>query len=192
MSSRPLILLVDNYDSFTTNLEHALHRAGANVLRKTWRVLSPELSDELGGVVVGPGPGNVNEMPELQEFVQALLDAQIPTLGVCLGHQILALLMGGQVERSNVLGHGRTRLVSHDGKGIFATLKSPTSMMFYNSLTATLDQRFVSARDQFGHVAAIRRSGFSGVQFHPESFLSTDGQELLNNWLHDIAGNRGG
>ena len=185
-----MILVLDNRDSFTFNLVQALLSLGAQVLcRRADRIgleqvraLSPDR------ILIGPGPGRP-EQARLSLEIQRQLAERVPILGVCLGHQTLAVAWGGRVERARSLVHGWAVPVHHDGEGLFRGLPDGLEMARYNSL-AVVDRDLpacleVSARDPGGEILALRHRDCpsTGVQFHPESILSPRGIDLLRNFL---------
>jgi len=183
-----VVVVVDNYDSFTFNLVQYLAELGAEV-----RVFRNDAIDRAGiealaprGVLVGPGPGRPEESAVSLDVIR---DGSIPVLGVCLGHQAIGELFGGRVVRAERLMHGRTSPVEHDGRGVFEGLPSPFVATRYHSLVvdpATVGPDFeVSARTERGEVMGLRWKGpagsapMEGVQFHPESVLTPLGFRIL-------------
>jgi anthranilate synthase/aminodeoxychorismate synthase-like glutamine amidotransferase len=183
-----VILLVDNYDSFTYNLAHLFQELGAEVV-----VLRNDEIDADGAgrlapshLVISPGPGRPAHSGASVEIVKRL-GPSVPTLGVCLGHQAIVEAFGGEVGSAKRLLHGKASAVSHDGRGLFAGLPSPLEAGRYHSLAATavpecLD---VCARTEDGEVMAVRHRELpiDGIQFHPESVLTPLGPELGRNFL---------
>jgi len=187
-----VILLLDNRDSFTFNLEHALQALGAEVrtVRSTDLDPSQILAQEPAGILIGPGPGTPQGAGCIEALVQRLLDPDhtpVLTLGVCLGHQALATATGARLTRAGQLLHGQTRAVEHDGLGLFEDLPNPLHLTGYNSLVvdeSTLAEEWhVSARNGAGEIEALRHNTrpLVGVQAHPESILALEsgGLELL-------------
>lgn len=187
----PLILVLDNRDSFTFNLVHALEGLGADVrVERAARVSVRDVTRlRPRGVLIGPGPGTPERAGCSEAVVREVTD--VPVLGVCLGHQALATALGGRLTRETELCHGQTRPVTHDGRGVFAGLASPLAITRYNSLAVdgrTLPEELVvSARGPAGEVAGLRHRErpLEGVQGHPESVLCVEpgGRALLANWL---------
>ena len=183
-----MILLVDNYDSFTYNLAHLFGALGAEVLVRRNDELTPETAEELAPshLVISPGPGRPEDAGRMPEIVRRLA-GRVPTLGVCLGHQALVQAFGGEVGPARELVHGKATAVTHDGRGIFAGLPEGFLAGRYHSLAATsVPPVFeVSATAADGEVMAVRHLGLpiDGVQFHPESVLTPDGAELARNFL---------
>ena len=188
------VLVVDNYDSFTYNLVQYLGElgAGVEVVRNDRATVEELLLRGYQAVVVSPGPCTPDEAGISLEAVRAFPEAGIPTLGVCLGHQAIAQAFGGRVVRHAPV-HGKSDEIEHDGRTIFAGLESPLTVGRYHSLVveeASLpDELEVSARGG-GVIQAIRHRTLpaEGIQFHPESVLTTTGHDLLRNFL--AAGSR--
>ncbi len=185
-----MILLIDNYDSFVYNLSQYLAELGAEVeVRRNDRI-SPEEVERMAPekIVISPGPGRPEDAGNSVEIIRRMA-GKIPILGVCLGHQALAVAFGGRVVRARNLLHGKTSPVSHDGKTIFAGLDNPLTAGRYHSLIveeASLPGDLtISARDPEGEIMALRHRTLplEGVQFHPESILTVQGRRLLYNFL---------
>jgi anthranilate synthase/aminodeoxychorismate synthase-like glutamine amidotransferase len=185
------LFVLDNHDSFTWNLVQALEAMGAfvAVARADAAPLAALARARPDGVLVSPGPGAPERAEAALPVVRAAADAGLPLLGVCLGHQALAVAFGGRVVRAAAPRHGKTTPVLHDGRGLFAGLPSPFEAMLYHSLEveegslpAVLE---VSARGPAGEVMALRHRGLplDGVQFHPESIGTPAGRALLANFL---------
>jgi anthranilate synthase/aminodeoxychorismate synthase-like glutamine amidotransferase len=191
-----VILVVDNYDSFTFNLVQALQSLGAEVevqrndevSVEDVRALAPE------AVVLSPGPCTPNEAGISVPLIRAL-SGSVPILGVCLGHQSIGAAFGGVVRRAGRVVHGKTSPVSHEGTGLFTGLPRPLSVGRYHSLVVdrqslpeVLEVTAVSTDD--GEIMAVRHRNHPtvGVQFHPESVLTPDGPELLRNFLQGRLG----
>jgi para-aminobenzoate synthetase component 2 len=183
-----VILLVDNYDSFTYNLVHLFQELGAEVVVRRNDELDPSGAEQLAPshLVVSPGPGRPATSGATVAIVRRLA-ATTPTLGVCLGHQAIVEAFGGEIGQARTLVHGKASVVSHDGRGIFAGLPQDFSAGRYHSLAATRmpTELEVSARTADGEVMAVRHSSLpvDGVQFHPESVLTPLGPELCRNFL---------
>ena len=195
-----MILVVDNYDSFTFNLVQALEAAGATlvVLRNDRidragleRLAHVEGAGGMRGIVVSPGPGNPDSAGVSVDAIRVAAASGIPVLGVCLGLQCIAAAFGGRIERAPSLVHGEASSVIHDGRGLLRGLPSPLEAARYHSLCvdeATLPAELeVSARTEDGVVmgARHRRLPIEGVQFHPESVLTPEGPRLLANFLRE-------
>jgi anthranilate synthase/aminodeoxychorismate synthase-like glutamine amidotransferase len=184
------ILLVDNYDSFTYNLYQYLGELGAEI-----RVVrNDELSAEAAvasapdRIVISPGPGNPDQAGITLELIRRAA-GKIPVLGVCLGHQALGQAFGGRVGRAPRLMHGKTSQIHHDGRSVFAGLPDPFTATRYHSLIVERDSvpeaLEVTAWTDDGVVMGLRHRELplEGVQFHPESILTTVGKDLLRNFL---------
>jgi anthranilate synthase/aminodeoxychorismate synthase-like glutamine amidotransferase len=183
-----MILLVDNYDSFTYNLADLLGQLGADVLVRRNDEVSPDEAERLAPshLVISPGPGRPENAGETPAILRRLGE-RVPTLGVCLGHQAIVQLYGGEVGRARELVHGKATSISHDGRGIFAGLLEGFQAGRYHSLAATsVPEVFeISATAADGEVMAVRHRQLrlDGVQFHPESVLTPQGLELIRNFL---------
>jgi len=184
------ILLIDNYDSFTYNLVQAFRAQGAEVLVYRNDAISVEqaLALEPTHLVISPGPGRPDDAGVSIAMIAAFA-GRAPVLGVCLGHQSLVQHFGGRIVRAPRLMHGKTSLVSHDGKTLFEGLPQPVEVGRYHSLCAepeTLpDVLEISARTDQGEIMGVRHRDLAveGVQFHPESVLTPDGDRLLANFM---------
>ena len=189
--------MVDNYDSFTYNLEQYLGELGAelDVVRNDRATVDELLARAPERVVVSPGPCTPAEAGVSIEVMRRFPEAGVPALGVCLGHQSLAEAFGGNVIRHEPV-HGKTTEIHHDGSGLFEGLPDPLTVGRYHSLIvaddAVPDAFEVSARGG-GVVMAIRHRELpaEGVQFHPESVLTPQGKELLRNFLREHVGEAG-
>ena len=185
-----MILVLDNYDSFTYNLVQYLGELGADIQIFRNDTLTTKEIEHLSPdrILISPGPCTPNEAGI---SVQAIQDfsGRLPLLGVCLGHQSLAYAFGGQIVRADRLMHGKTSMVHHDGKTIYTGLPNPFEATRYHSLIVkreTLPADFeVSAETVEGEIMGLRHTptGAEGVQFHPESILTTVGMDLLRNFL---------
>jgi anthranilate synthase component II len=186
-----VILVVDNYDSFTWNLVHYLREIGAEV-----RV---ERNDAIGAgdavasgaeaILISPGPGGPEQAGISLDLVAACAAARQPLLGVCLGHQAIGQHFGGKVVRAPTPMHGKISAIAHDGSGVFAGLPSPFAATRYHSLTlapeSVPEDLIVNAGAEDGTVQGVRHRELPiyGVQFHPESIASEHGHTLLANFL---------
>jgi anthranilate synthase/aminodeoxychorismate synthase-like glutamine amidotransferase len=183
-----MILLVDNYDSFTYNLVHLFQELGAEVLVRRNDEIDADDAERMAPshLVVSPGPGRPGESGATVEIVRRLAPAT-PTLGVCLGHQAIVEAFGGRVGQARELVHGKASAVSHDGRGIFSGLPPDFQAGRYHSLAAieVPGELEVSATAADGEVMAVRHRTLrvDGVQFHPESVLTPDGPRLCRNFL---------
>jgi anthranilate synthase component 2 len=184
-----VILLIDNYDSFTWNLAQYLGELGAPpVVRRNDELSMADIeSMRPDRIVISPGPGRPEDAGISVETIRRF-GANIPTLGVCLGHQGIGVAFGGSVVRAGELMHGKVSAVHHDGRGLFKGLAQPFEAGRYHSLIvadpvpAELE---VSARTEAGTIMGVRHRmmPIHGVQFHPESVLTGAGRQLLRNFL---------
>ena len=183
-----MILVVDNYDSFTFNLVHYLMELGAEVQveRNDALTAADALATGAAGFLISPGPCTPNEAGISLDLVAACADAAKPLLGVCLGHQAIGQHFGGRVVRGGLM-HGKTSPVSHDGSGVFAGLPSPFTATRYHSLVVENipAELPVNATSDDTHVMGFRHAELPihGVQFHPESIATEHGHALLANFL---------
>jgi anthranilate synthase component II len=183
-----MILVIDNYDSFTWNLVHYLLELGAEVevVRNDAIGAGQAISSGAEAFLISPGPCTPNEAGVSLDLVAACADARKPLLGVCLGHQAIGQHFGGQVVRGGLM-HGKTCPVSHDGSGLFAELPSPFIATRYHSLvvTAVPDSLVVNATADDAHIMGMhhRDLPIHGVQFHPESIATEHGHAMLANFM---------
>ena len=186
-----MILLLDNYDSFTFNLYQALSELGADVLvRRNDMVTVAEverLVPTLDGIVISPGPCTPGEAGISVPLVRRLAGT-VPILGVCLGHQAIGAAFGGRIMRAPRLMHGKVSMIAHDGAGVFAGLPNPFQATRYHSLIvdrSTLPSELEITAEADGLVMGLRHLTMpvEGVQFHPESILTPTGNDLLANFL---------
>ncbi len=186
----PRLLLIDNYDSFTYNLVQAFRVLGAEVMVYRNDAISVSAAEALepSHLVISPGPGRPNGAGVSMELITALT-GQIPMLGVCLGHQCIAEVFGGEIVGAQALMHGKTSWVRHDGATLYHGLSNPLEAGRYHSLAAD-QQRIpevleVAATTEDGEIMGLRHRQYpiEGVQFHPESVLTPQGDLLLNNFL---------
>jgi len=183
-----VILLIDNYDSFTYNLAHLFGELGAEVIVRRNDEIDADEAEKLGPshLVVSPGPGRPAAAGATVEIVRRL-GATVPTLGVCLGHQAIVVAFGGEVGQAQRLVHGKASAIDHDGRGLFVGLPDGFEAGRYHSLAATTvpDCLQVSATCSEGEVMAVRHRELQvdGVQFHPESVLTPEGPALARNFL---------
>ena len=185
-----MILIIDNYDSFTYNLVQRLGELGAEIqVRRNDKVSVPEI-EELAPdhLIVSPGPCTPREGGVSNDVIRHFA-GRLPILGVCLGHQCIAYSFGGTVERHRRLMHGKTSLIHHDGKTIYEGLTNPFEATRYHSLSVREDDLpdcfEVTARADEDEIMGIRHREYAleGVQFHPESFLTAEGPKLLTNFM---------
>ncbi len=183
-----MILLIDNYDSFTYNLAHLFGALGCEVKVVRNDAIDADMAADLvpSHVVISPGPGRPGEAGATVEIVSRLAQ-RVPTLGVCLGHQAIVEAFGGEIGLAKRLVHGKASPVRHDGRGIFAGLPEEFEAGRYHSLAATSvpDELEVSATCSEDEVMAVRHRELrvDGVQFHPESVLTPVGPTLAKNFL---------
>jgi len=186
-----MILLIDNYDSFTYNLYHYLGELGADVQVHLNDKISLDAIEALGPekIVVSPGPCTPKEAGISCDAIKRF-GPRIPILGVCLGHQSIGAAFGGKIVRAPSIMHGKLSDVTHDSQTIFRDVKNPFSAMRYHSLvidpTSLPAELEVSARTNDGVIMAVRHKSLAveGVQFHPESILNEEGKKILKNFLH--------
>ena len=193
----PRLLLIDNYDSFTYNLVQAFLVLGAEVLVHRNDAISIEAARALAPthVCISPGPGTPHDAGVSMDMIRAFA-GHVPVLGVCLGHQSLVEVYGGDVVRAGRLMHGKISMVEHDGRELYAGLPQPFAAGRYHSLIAkpeTLPAVLeVTARTAEGEIMGVRHRELvvEGVQFHPESILTPDGPRLLGHFLELAAARR--
>jgi len=190
-----VILLIDNYDSFTFNLAQYLGELGAPpTVRRNDEITSGEIEAlEPTHIVISPGPGRPEDAGISVEVIRTF-GTTTPLLGVCLGHQGIGIAFGGEVVRARQLMHGKTSSVQHDGRGVFRGISQPFVAGRYHSLIVgepLPDALEVSARTEDGTIMGVRHKEFPvhGVQFHPESVLTGEGKQLLRNFLDLGIGN---
>ena len=189
-----MILVIDNYDSFTYNLVHYLNELGAEtrVYRNDAVTVAEALGMQPQAILLSPGPCTPNEAGICLDLIAAA-PPTMPILGVCLGHQSIGQAYGGEVVRAQALMHGKTSQIHHTGKGVFAGLKNPFTATRYHSLSVLKsnlpDVLEVTAWTDDGEVMGFQHKTrpVHGVQFHPESIATECGHELLANFL-DLAG----
>lgn len=198
--AEPRVLLVDNDDSFTHNVAHAIREAGArcevvgnDLDLETLRAARPD------GVAIGPGPCTPHEAGHTLAILRAALAEPFPpVLGICLGHQALAVALGGRVVRARRPVHGRRVRLVHDGGGCLAEVPSPVEVVRYNSLVVDGDtlppDLAITARSDEGEIMALRHRTrrLEGVQFHPESWLDGGARALFSAWVRSLAGDATG
>jgi anthranilate synthase component 2 len=185
-----MLLLIDNYDSFTYNLAQYLGELGAEVRVERNDALTVDDVAKLAPerIVISPGPCTPNEAGISLSLIERLA-GKIPLFGVCLGHQAIGQAFGGRVVRAPKVMHGKTSAITHDGSGIFRGIASPMQATRYHSLIveqASLPPSLrVTARTDDGEIMALEHTSLPvwGVQFHPESILTLDGKQLLRNFL---------
>ncbi|OYY68983.1 aminodeoxychorismate/anthranilate synthase component II [Sphingomonas sp. 28-63-12] len=183
-----MILVIDNYDSFTWNLVHYLMELGAEVrvVRNDALTVAEAMASNAHAFLISPGPKTPTEAGISLDLVAACADAGKPLLGVCLGHQAIGQHFGGKVVRGGLM-HGKTSPVAHDGTGLFAGLPSPFTATRYHSLIVEQipDDLIVNATADDGSVMGFRHASLPihGVQFHPESIATEHGHAMLANFI---------
>jgi anthranilate synthase/aminodeoxychorismate synthase-like glutamine amidotransferase len=183
-----MLLMIDNYDSFTYNLVHLFQELGAEVAVYRNDAITVDEAEALEPehLVISPGPGRPEDAGVSVELIRRL-GPRVPTLGVCLGHQAIVEAFGGEVGQAQALLHGKSSPVEHDGRGVFAGLPASFEAGRYHSLAATRvpDDLEVTARTPDGEVMGVRHRALpiEGVQFHPESVLTPLGPQLARNFL---------
>ncbi len=186
-----MVIVIDNYDSFTYNLVQYLWELGAQVTvyRNDERTVAEVMAEKPDRLLISPGPCDPDQAGISLELIAAAATARVPLLGVCLGHQSIGQAFGGKVERAARLMHGKTSSIRHDGAGVFAGLPSPFTATRYHSLVVNerLPACLVATAwtvDR-GELMGVRHRELpiEGVQFHPESFLTEHGHAMLSNFL---------
>ncbi len=185
-----MLLLIDNYDSFTYNLYQYLGELGAEVevARNNQVTLEDIEAMAPERIIISPGPGRPDDAG-ISKALIANFAERVPILGVCLGHQCIGEVFGGIVEGAGEIMHGKVSQISHDGRGVFAGLPSPLEATRYHSLAIRPDSLpdclEVSARSESGVIMGVRHRELpvEGVQFHPESVLTVTGHDILRNFL---------
>ena len=189
-----MVFVLDNYDSFTYNLVQYLGELGADVIvRRNDQVTVSEIEEmSPDRIVVSPGPCTPQEAGISVELIRHFA-GKLPLLGVCLGHQAMGAAFGGEVVRAKNLMHGKTSEVEHDGRGVFAGLDSPMTATRYHSLIVSEEtlprelevSAWTTEKDGTRVIMGLRHTKFplEGVQFHPESVLTTEGKKLVRNFL---------
>ena len=189
-----MILLIDNYDSFTYNLYQYLCELGADVTVVRNDKVTPDDVDAMKpqGIVISPGPCTPKEAG-ISNDVILRFGPTVPTLGVCLGHQCIGDAYGGKVDRAGEIMHGKMSMIHHDGKGVFEGLPNPFEAIRYHSLAVFTeglpDALEVTARTDKGIIMGLRHKEHpvEGIQFHPESIMTEVGKEVLQNFLNRVA-----
>jgi anthranilate synthase/aminodeoxychorismate synthase-like glutamine amidotransferase len=185
-----MILVIDNYDSFTYNLVQVVGKRTKDirVIRNMEMRVDEIASHSPRGIILSPGPGRPEHAGVTIDVIRCL-GPHIPILGVCLGHQAIGQTFGARVTYAPALMHGRTSSLTHNGKTIFRSLPNPLTVGRYHSLVVAPDQLpdvlKVSAATEDGVIMGITHKDYpiEGIQFHPESILTPDGESIINNWL---------
>jgi anthranilate synthase/aminodeoxychorismate synthase-like glutamine amidotransferase len=185
-----MILMIDNYDSFTFNLVQYIEQIGypVKVVRNDVATLAEIIAWEPAGIVISPGPGRP-EKAGISIRLIAHFSGKVPILGVCLGHQAIAVTFGGQLVAARNLMHGKTSLIQSDGEMLYRGIKIPFQAMRYHSLAVARqslpDCLTVTSEADDGEIMGIRHVSHptEGIQFHPESIMTTVGKRLLRNFL---------
>ncbi len=189
-----MLLMIDNYDSFTYNLYQYLCELGAEVeVARNDKISLEEIQDmSPEGIIISPGPSTPLEAG-ISNDVISQFGPNTPTLGVCLGHQCIGHVYGAKVDQAGEIRHGKTSMVSHNGAGVLVGLPNPFQAIRYHSLVVfpeTMpDTLEVTAQTENGLVMGLRHKDYpiEGVQFHPESILTPDGKHLLQNFLDKVS-----
>ena len=188
-----MLLIIDNYDSFTYNLYQYLSELGAEVLTYRNDKITLEEVEDLApaGIVISPGPRTPKEAGISNDVIRHFGE-RVPTLGVCLGHQCVGYVYGGVVDQAGEIRHGKTSMVHHNGAGVLSGLPNPFEAIRYHSLVVYPDTvpdcLEVTAWTDNGLIMGLRHKEFpvEGVQFHPESIMTPDGKHLLQNFLDKV------
>lgn len=193
-----MLLLIDNYDSFTYNLYQYIGEIYSDI--KVLRNDQIDISDinmlKPDGIILSPGPGRPEDAGICVDVIKNF-GRDIPILGICLGHQAIGYAYGAKIIRANVIKHGKTSMVMHDGKGLFEGIKNPIRAMRYHSLIIdrnTLTKELeITAQTADGTIMGIRHKEFPvyGLQFHPESILTEKGKSILKNYVEGICNVKG-
>jgi anthranilate synthase component 2 len=188
-----MVLVLDNYDSFTYNLVQYLGELGATVtvVRNDAGTIESIARSGADRIVISPGPGRPEDAGITMEVIRQL-GSTMPILGVCLGHQALGAVFGGSVIRASVPMHGKTSTIEHNGRGVFSGLTAPFLASRYHSLVVAEDNlppalEITARTREDGTIMGLRHRTWPvhGVQFHPESILTTEGRRILRNFLED-------
>ncbi|MAF40220.1 MAG: anthranilate/aminodeoxychorismate synthase component II [Chloroflexi bacterium] len=189
-----MLLMIDNYDSFTYNLYQYLSELGAEVeVARNDKISVEEIKDMAPeGIIISPGPSTPLEAGISNDAIRQF-GPSIPTLGVCLGHQCIGYVYGATVDQAGEIRHGKTSMVNHNGAGVLAGLPNPFEAIRYHSLIVfpetVPDTLEITAQTDNGLIMGLRHKEHpvEGVQFHPESILTPDGKHLLQNFLDQVS-----
>jgi anthranilate synthase/aminodeoxychorismate synthase-like glutamine amidotransferase len=192
-----MILMIDNYDSFTYNIVQYLREMSADlrVVRNDMLSLADVGSMNPAAIIISPGPGNPDEAGISLELVKQY-SGKLPILGVCLGHQTIGQVFGGTIVRAKRLMHGKVSEVTADGKGVFTGIERPFKAMRYHSLAIDKDtfpkDLIVTATSEDGEIMGVRHVSHptEGIQFHPESIMTPLGKKMLRNFLNIVGENK--
>jgi anthranilate synthase/aminodeoxychorismate synthase-like glutamine amidotransferase len=195
--NNPRLLLIDNYDSFTYNLVQAFMVLGAEVLVHRNDQITVEQAKALAPshLCISPGPGTPYDAGISMKMIEAFA-GELPVLGVCLGHQSITEVFGGKVVRAGRQMHGKTSMITHDGKGVFEAIVNPVEVGRYHSLIARPESLppvlEATAKTPEGEIMGLRHKTLTveGVQFHPESVLTPEGPKMMANFLKMSGGKR--
>lgn len=185
-----MILIIDNYDSFTYNIYQYFEELGQKcvVIRNDQITLSEIKTMNPKAIVISPGPGNPDSSGISQDIIKTL-SKSIPTLGICLGHQVIGQVFGGKVVRAKKILHGKTSKMYHEEKGVFKNLPNPFIGVRYHSLIIDRDSLpeclEITCETKDGIIMGVKHKEFplEGIQFHPESIMTQDGKKLLQNFI---------
>ena len=185
-----MVLIIDNYDSFTYNLVHlvAAHTDEYKVIRNDAMTVEEVKEMNPDKILISPGPGRPDEAGITEALIREMGE-KTPILGVCLGHQAIGEVFGGEVIHAPKLMHGKTSKVHHDGKSVFRNVEEPFDATRYHSLVLNPDKipyvLQITARSDDDVIMGLRHRDFpiEGIQFHPESILTTEGPKIIENWL---------
>ena len=189
-----MLLLFDNYDSFTYNIYQLLASFGAEVEVVRNDAVTPEdvLAVHYEAVILSPGPGLPKDAGNLEMLIEAA-KGKVPLLGICLGHQAIGEVFGGRIVRAKEIVHGKPSLIRHDGQGLYAGLPEKAAVGRYHSLIieheSLPDCLAVTAELEDGTIMGVRHKEYAieGIQFHPESILTPDGEKIMRNFLQGLA-----
>lgn len=189
-----MILLIDNYDSFTYNLYHSINKEGRDIrVVRNDRITIEEIRGmRPQAIVISPGPKSPREAGICLDVIKNLYDS-IPILGVCLGHQSIGEAFGGRVIKAKEVMHGKTSEISHNNEGLFNGVSQNTTVARYHSLAVDTDtlpeELLITATTDNGEIMAIRHRDYPvvGVQFHPESLFTPEGTKMIDNFFQEVA-----
>ncbi|MFU0783368.1 MAG: Anthranilate/para-aminobenzoate synthase component II (glutamine amidotransferase) [Thermoanaerobacterium thermosaccharolyticum] len=193
-----MLLLIDNYDSFTYNLYQFIGEIypDIKVLRNDQTKVSDIISMKPDGIVLSPGPGRPENAGICIDVIKNF-GIKIPILGICLGHQAIGYAYGAKIIKSNIIKHGKTSIVTHNRQGLFNGIKNPIKAMRYHSLIIDKDSLTdvleITAEAEDGTIMGIKHKKFPvyGLQFHPESILTEEGKSILKNYVEGICNVKG-